>query len=248
MEKNKSSKTQSLKKKKEKDDFPLKRKKHQIKVDPLTHDSTLLLTRILSGGSILNTTPLSQLISKRNKTSARIAAKFVLGTQEPVLRLRTATTVIQSNGSGNIFDVIQADFTGIVNWTSLIDIFDEVQLQKVSLHFVQSHVGFLTSANPTPVFAGPCAVVVDYDDNAALSFDDAISYDTMKIWHLTGIPSKLKQLHAFPQGIPDKSWSDTASTTVPIWFKFANSVSFPANTSVGRIYLEFVLRFRQVTA
>lgn len=170
----------------------------------------------------------------------------VLGTQQPVICLRTGFSTLTTTATPNLIQVVSMDVTGITQWASFANIFDEYRVRKASLKVVPAYVNFGAAA--TALSAMPCICVVDYDDGTALSsLSNAIQYDSAEIMYLGSNDSRTLSITAFPEGQPDLAWVTTSSPTVPFWFKFWSiSTLIPNNAAIGYCYLEVEIEFRQI--
>lgn len=169
-----------------------------------------------------------------------------LGTQQPILTARTGFTVLTTSGT-NLTQVVSMDVTGISGWSSFANLFDEYRVRKAKLHILPYYIGYGASA--TSLASMPIIVVVDYDDATALSTSaQAIQYDTEKIIYFgSSKPVVHTAKPAQPEGQPDLAWVTTASPTVPFWFKFYSITTLvPSSASIGQIYLEVEIEFRQL--
>lgn len=171
----------------------------------------------------------------------------VLGTQEPVLLLRTGTSAITTSIGGIVTTVIAADVSGIVGWASWAVLFDEYQILGCVAHVVSNYSSTQSTTRVNVVS------VIDYDDaNALSSAAQGLGYDTFKVYALDSFggkenSSQLPSQHAHPQGQPDLIWVTTATPTTPFWFKWYNFGSAGGtSTTYANVFLEFKIRFRQV--
>jgi len=220
------------------------KKKKKARKNVRGHNEELMRLVIMHFLRVSNLSSTGDKMNTMEVKSFRQQAQFHLGTQEPVLRLRTASSAVTSSGGGVITAVVQCDLSGIPNWASWALLFDEYQFVAVDLYYEplllpNTSTGLVTSA--------PCCVVIDYDDAAALTSNaQAMQYDTMHIWHLMNFQHGYK-MKAYFQGQPDLVWTTTASPAIPLWFKFYNYGStFTASTTYGLTYLDITIRFRQV--
>lgn len=175
-------------------------------------------------------------------------ARTVFGTQEPVLRLRTDQTLLASSVASTIDNVIALDVTGIHNWaTGWAKIFDEYQPLHARVYFVpiQACSSLLVTTNSNIVT--PVWVVVDYDDpNALTSSDEAVAYDTRKLFMASRPNPKEFYIDAYPQGLPDKAWVETSTGVTWGWIKMHGLLNTAvASVNFAIIHIEFTLRFRQ---
>ncbi len=169
-----------------------------------------------------------------------------LGTQQPILRVRTGLTTLTTTGT-NLTQVVAMDVTGIAAWSSLANVFDEYRVRRAVLWIVQTYSGYGSAA--TAMAAMPVIVVVDYDDATAIaSLTNAIQYDTSKVIHLgTHSPKLHSSKVAHPEGQPDLAWVTTSSPTVPFWWKFWSITNLvPSTAQIGSCYIEAEVEFRQV--
>ncbi len=168
-----------------------------------------------------------------------------LGTQQPVVRVRTGITTLTTSGA-NLTQVVGMDVTGISGWSSWAALFDEYRVRRATLHIVPLYVGFGASA--TTLAAMPIVSVIDYDDATALaSSSAAFQYDTLKSHFFGSMNPKVMTHLALPEGHPDLAWVTTASPTVPFWWKFWSVQTLvPSTAAVGTIWIEVELELRQV--
>ncbi len=169
-----------------------------------------------------------------------------MGTQQPIITVRTGLTTLTTTGT-NLTQVVAMDVTGIAAWSSFAAIFDEYRVKRAVLHVVQNYSGYGASA--TTLAAMPVIVVIDYDDATALgSSTNALQYDTLKIIHLgTSKPGQHKSKPALPEGQPDLAWVTTSSPSIPFWWKFWSITTLvPATAAVGACWIECEIEFRQV--
>lgn len=190
---------------------------------------------------------LSQLLCTENLKRTRSLVKEVLGTQEPVVILRTGITTINTTGAGNILQVVNCDISGAQHWAFWSTIFDEYKQVTCRAHFVPWTMPCMTTFAATPATTLPVMVVVDYDDGSPpAGVSDLLAYDSQKVFYFGSHNPKTHTIHAQFQGIPDFTWQPTASPVIPAYFKMATFVGTPYLTlPVADVFLEFEVRFRQ---
>jgi hypothetical protein len=190
------------------------------------------------------------LTSTSNLKTTRGLVRQVLGTQEPVFKLRSDISVIVSTAGSVINTVINMDVTGIHDWASWVSLFDEYQLLHAEFVGVPYQAVTPTTLGAANNDTTPAVVVVDYDNATALtSASDAIAYDSHKIWFFSKANTKLLKMKVQPQGIPDFTWYDTAAPVISSWIKMyglANTAVASATLCAG--YVEYTIRFRQIVA
>ncbi len=169
----------------------------------------------------------------------------VLGTQQPVLTMRTGLTTLTTSGT-NLTQVVGMDVTGISAWSSAANLFDEYRVRAAKLVITPLYSGYGASA--TTLAAMPVICVVDYDDATALgTASAALQYDTAQVLFLGSMNPKVSTVLAEPEGQPDLAWVTTSSPTVPFWWKFWSLTTLvPSTASVGQIFIEVEIEFRQL--
>jgi hypothetical protein len=188
-----------------------------------------------------------QLVANPNTRRTRSLVREVLGTQEPVMILRSGITALTTSGAGNVLTTINCDISGAQHWGSWTTVFDEYKLLHATLHIVPWLEPVNTTFATTPATNIPILVAVDYDDNTPpTAVSDLLAYDSQKVYFLGSHNPKVYTIKAQLQGIPDHSWYPTASPIIPAWFKIATFVGTPFLTlAVADVYIEFEVRFRQ---
>jgi hypothetical protein len=229
-----------------------KKKKARPHPSRYTHD--VLVKHLLLGFAIRfasSVRPLpqtfDQLLRSDNLKRTRSLVREVLGTQEPVVRLRTGVTALTTTGAGNLLGTINCDISGVQHWASWVTLFDEYKLVTAKLHIVPWTMPCMTTFATTPATTIPTLFVVDYDDaTPPTAVSDLLAYDSQKLFYLGSHNPKTHMVHAQFQGIPDFSWTTTATPVIPAYFKYATFVGSPFLTlGVADIYIEFEVRFRQ---
>lgn len=159
--------------------------------------------------------------------------------------MRTGTTSLTTSGT-NLTQVVGMDVTGITQWSSIANLFDEYRVRSAKLVVAPSYSGYGAAA--TSLAAMPVVCVVDYDDATAIaSSTNAMQYDSAEIFYLGSSAPKTHVKSAYPEGQPDLAWVTTASPTVPFWFKFWSLTSLvPTSAQVGTVFLEVEIEFRQL--
>ncbi len=179
---------------------------------------------------------------------ARNQVPIIFGTQQMRFKLKTGLTTLQ-NGSPVLNQVVGMDITGIPNWSSWANLFDEYRIHKAKLVGMPITCYMPTTASTGTVNVGmPAGVVVDYDDATAIASTLALmQYDTFRLINLGRADETRFSITARPEGQPDLAWVTTATPTIPFWWKFYQLITPPANTmSLAQMYLEVEVEFRQV--
>jgi len=172
--------------------------------------------------------------------------RTVLGTQQPVMKLRTSFTTLSTTGTPNLVQVVSMDVTGTTQWASFANIFDEYRVRRATLKVVPQYTGFGSTA--AALSAMPVICAVDYDDGTAISsLANAIQYDSAKVIYLGSAKPSTMKITASPEGQPDLAWVTTATPTVPFWFKFWSlSTLIPTSATIAYCYIEHEIEFRQI--
>lgn len=182
------------------------------------------------------------------KRSGKYAGSIrnVLGTQQPVMKVRTGFTTLSTTGTPNLVQVVGMDVSGITQWASLANLFDEYRVRRADLKITPQYVGYGASAST--LSAMPVICVVDYDDGTALTaLSNAIQYDSAKILYMGSSKPSTHIVTALPEGQPDLAWVTTATPTIPFWFKFWSiSTLIPTSGTIGYCYIELEIEFRQL--
>jgi hypothetical protein len=146
------------------------------------------------------------------------------------------TAQLQSDGSGNLFAVINDDPSGFQDWSSMAAIYDEYRTLGMRIEFSPKDQYSKTTTVCRPVYT-----VVDRDSGGPLSsLNQAVQFESCQLKSLEH--SWVREVRM--QGDPTEArFLTTASPAPTYWFKFAGT-GLSLTTTYGTVLVTILVQFR----
>lgn len=176
--------------------------------------------------------------------------KEVFGTQEPTIHIRSDPVTSNLAALALNTNVLTCNYQTLHDQGSWASVFDEYIMVHGYVHHMPTVDAIGTDGR------GIVAVVVDYDDNAAVTaLADLLAYDTCQV-HMFGVSERKRPitLKWHSQDAPDYQWTSTATDRTVVYMKYnvfggSNSAGTQFTvTAAAYSWFDCFTKFRQVDA